>query len=55
MSSTTDPPGGLLILDDLAQGEGRDHRDRVAEKIVLQFASSENYSINQILNQGVSH
>ena len=50
-----DPPSGLSILDDLTQGEGRDHRDWVAEEVVLQFASGKNYSIDQLLNLGVPY
>ena len=49
------PPGGLLFLDDLAQREGRDHRDRVAEEVVLQLASGENHGIDQLLNLRVSY
>jgi len=50
-----DPPSGLSILDDLAQQEGRDRRDRMADKVVLQLASGENHSINELLNLGVSY
>ena len=42
-------------MDDLAQGEGRDHCDRVAEEVVLQLASGENYSIDQLLNLRVPY
>jgi len=41
-----DSSRGLPALDDLAQGEGRDHRDRVAEEVVLQLASGEDYGID---------
>ena len=37
---------GLPTLDDLAQGEGRDHRDGVADEIVLQLASGEDYGVD---------
>ena len=50
-----DPPGGLPVLDDLAQGEGRDHRDWMAEEIVLQLVLGENYSIDQLLNLRVPY
>ena len=48
----SDPPNGLSILNDLTQWEGRDHRDRMVEKVVLQLASGENHSIDQFLNWG---
>jgi len=41
-------------LDYLAQGEGRDHRDRVAEEVVLQLASGEDYGVDQLLDLGVT-
>jgi len=45
---------GLPTLDYLAQGEGRDHCDRVAEEVVLHLASGEDYSVDQLLDLGVT-